>query len=111
MKKVLLILFITTSVFSISKNNDTVNLFKQYENEKTDLKIFNLDKKIEETKKENELLKEQLNKFYQIAEYRISTDREELKNDLIRAKIYWYYHDGYRRYYYYDIDWNIIYIN
>lgn len=55
--------------------------------------------------------KKQLKFLYREVEYRIITERESLKNDLIRAKIYYYYHKHNKKYYYYDFNYNIIYLN
>lgn len=108
MKKLLLISLL---VFTTALSNGTIKEYERYEelvnNLDIKMKMLELKKLQAESKVNDEIRKE----MYKNAEYKISTEREQLKNDLIRAKIYWYYHNGYRRYYYYDFSWNIIYLN
>lgn len=105
------ILFINLLMFTLSLSNSTVNSYVNYEELVTNLdiktKMLELKKLEAQAKTNDEVRKE----MYKNAEFKISTEREQLKNDLVRAKIYWYYHDNYRRYYYYDYSWNIIYLN
>ncbi|MGL4451186.1 MAG: hypothetical protein ACRCTZ_08360 [Sarcina sp.] len=108
MKKIILISLI---VFTTALSNSTINEYERYEElvNNLDIKMKMLElKKLEAQAKVNDEIRKEM---YKNAEFKISTEREQLKNDLIRAKIYWYYHDGHRRYYYYDFSWNIIYLN
>lgn len=108
MKKLLLI---NLFIFTITLSNSTINKYVDYEeivnNLEIKMKMLEL-KKLEAQSNVNDAVRKEL---YKDAEYKIITEREMLKNDLIRAKIYWYYHDHYKRYYYYDYSWNIIYLN
>ncbi|MGL5716374.1 MAG: hypothetical protein ACRCXX_13660 [Cetobacterium sp.] len=108
MKKIILI---TILVFTTALSNSTIDKYVQYEElvNNLDIKMKMLElKKLESQFKVNEAVRKEM---YKNAEFRISTEREELKNEAIRAKIYWYKHNGYKRYYYYDFSWNIIYLN
>lgn len=94
-----------------NSNNNIVDRYNKWQNEVLDLRLNEDFRQLQRLKSQGEIQKEQLEFLYRDAEYRIITEREQLKNDLIRAKIYYYYHKHHRRYYYYDYNYNIIYLN
>ena len=121
MRKLIIFLILTSFIFGkeivysrfpeVSNSIDIVNGYNSWQNEVVDLKLRKNSRELELLESKGEIQKEQLNQMYRDAEYRIITEREGLKNDLIRAKIYYYYHKHHRRYYYYDFNYNIIYLN
>lgn len=94
-----------------NSNTNVVNNYNRWQDEITDLQLKDNYKTLKLIQLQGLIEDEILKQRYKEAEYRLSTERESLKNDLIRAKIYWYYHNNYRRYYYFDFNWNIIYLN
>lgn len=94
-----------------SNSIDIVEGYNKWQNQVLDLRLNEDLRELQRLKSKGKIQKEQLKFLYRDAEYRIITERESLKNDLIRAKIYYYYHKHYRKYYYYDFNYNIIYLN
>ncbi|MGL6154452.1 MAG: hypothetical protein ACRC0W_04885 [Cetobacterium sp.] len=91
-------------------SSDIVKDYNNWQNQVLDLRLNEDLRKLEYMKLQGELQKEHLNYLYREAEYRILTDRMALENDLLRAKIYYYYHKDHRVYYYYDYNYNVIYL-
>lgn len=97
--------------YTENSNVNVVSNFNKWKDDTLDLQLKENNRTVKLLQSQGKIQDEVLKQMYKDAEFRIVTQREELKNDLIRAKIYWYYHNNYRRYYYYDINWNVIYIN
>lgn len=100
-----------TSFLETSSSIDIVEGYNKWQNQVLDLRLNEDLRELQFLKSKGGIQKEQLKFLYRDAEYRIITERESLKNDLIRAKIYYYYHKHHRKYYYYDFNYNIIYLN
>lgn len=121
MKKLIIFLILNTfiygkeaaynSVFKSSNSIDAVEGYNKWQNQVLNLRLNKDLRELQYLKSKSEIQKEQLKLLYREAEYRIITERESLKNDLIRAKIYYYYHKHNKKYYYYDFNYNIIYLN
>lgn len=97
--------------YTENSNTNVVYNYNKWKDEITNLQLRDNYRTLQLLQSQGLIQDEILRQRYKEAEYRIVTQREELKNDLIRAKIYWYYHGGYRRYYYYDYSRNIIFLN
>ena len=98
--------------YTYSNNNrNIVANYNKWQNGITDLQIEDNYRTLKVLQSQGFIQDEILKQMYKNAEFKLFVERQELRNDLIRAKIYWYYHNHYRRYYYYDINWNVIYIN
>ncbi|MGL5055861.1 MAG: hypothetical protein ACRC6A_00580 [Fusobacteriaceae bacterium] len=120
MKKAVLFFFYTSIIFGkdisynsfqLNSSNNIVDSYNNWQNEILDLKLKQDFRKLENLKSESKLQKLELDSLLRKAEYRLLVQKEELKNDLIRAKIYYYYNKNHKKYYYYDMHYNIIYMN
>jgi hypothetical protein len=93
------------------KNKDVIKDFNQWQDEVTDLEIKSIERKVKLLEAESKLQDEELKIKYKDAIFYDFTQNQTLKRDLIRAKIYYYYHNGHPRYYYFNQNWKPIFIN
>lgn len=94
-----------------NEDKDIISSYNNWQDEMLDLKLRKNSRNLELMESQGELQKEQLKQMYRDAEFKLITEREQLRNDLIKAKIYYYYHKKTKKYYYYDFNYNIIYLN
>ncbi|MGL6098375.1 MAG: hypothetical protein ACRCZ9_07255, partial [Fusobacteriaceae bacterium] len=108
MKKFLIFFFYVTICFSKEVLNDEfdedcsdyleyneLNIVSNYENWKTqllDLSSNDNFRKLQKLQSLSEVQNQELEMLYRSAQYKTLIEREVLKNDLIRAKIYYYYY-------------------
>lgn len=121
MKKFIILLTILAPILygkelvyiDFSETINSSNIIDGYNRWKDEILELSLNEKLRQLERlryEGEIQKEELRFLYREAEYRIITEREQLKNDLVRGKIYYYYYKHHRKYYYYDFNYNIIYL-
>ncbi|MGL5314472.1 MAG: hypothetical protein ACRC92_14580 [Peptostreptococcaceae bacterium] len=91
-------------------SSNIIDGYNRWKDEILELSLNEKLRQLERLRYEGEIQKEELKFLYREAEYRILTEREQLKNDLVRGKIYYYYYKHHRKYYYYDFNYNIIYL-
>ena len=119
MKKIIILsLFIFSTSFSKeidyynypNTNKDVIKEFNEWQDDIADLEIKAIERKTKILKAENKLQDEELKLKYKEAIFYDFRQNQKLRGDLVRAQIYYYYHNGHPRYYYFNQNWRPVYI-
>ncbi|MGL5050408.1 MAG: hypothetical protein ACRC6E_07195 [Fusobacteriaceae bacterium] len=97
-------------LFTIAFSNDTIKSFEEYSEAKTQIGLIDSEVEVQALKIKQKIERTKLDYEYEALEYELYKEREELKNEMLKAKIQYYYKGNKKYYYYINNEYKVIHL-